>query len=57
MSPAARRSATVLGVDVVYDLAILRTDRQPKGHLVFESKPVAQGTRLYSLGHPRDLGL
>jgi hypothetical protein len=48
---------TVLGVDVVYDLAILRTHRQPKGHLVFESKPVAQGTRLYSLGHPRDLGL
>ncbi|MGZ8532567.1 MAG: S1 family peptidase [Candidatus Binatia bacterium] len=48
---------TVLGVDVVYDLAILRTNRQPKGHLVFESKPVAQGTRLYSLGHPRDLGL
>ena len=47
---------TVLGVDVVYDLAILRTERQPKGHLVFESKPVAQGTRLYSLGHPRDLG-
>ena len=26
--------ATVLGVDVVYDLAILRTARQPKGHLV-----------------------
>ena len=49
--------ATVLGVDVVYDLAILRTARQPKGHLVLESKPVAQGTRLYSLGHPRDLGL
>lgn len=49
--------ATVLGVDAVYDLAILRTARQPKGHLVFESKPVAQGTRLYSLGHPRDLGL
>ena len=48
---------TVLGVDVVYDLAILRTQRQPKGHLVLESKPVAQGTRLYSLGHPRDLGL
>jgi serine protease Do len=49
--------ATVLGVDVVYDLAVLRTARQPKGHLVFESNPVAQGTRLYSLGHPHDLGL
>ena len=49
--------ATVLGVDVVFDLAVLRTNRQPKGHLVFESRPVEQGTRLYSLGHPRDLGL
>lgn len=49
--------ATVLGVDVVFDLAVLRTERRPKGFLVFESKPVAQGTRLYSLGHPRDLGL
>jgi len=49
--------ATVLGVDVVYDLAVLRTARRPKGHLAFESKPVAQGTRLYSLGHPHDLGL
>jgi S1-C subfamily serine protease len=49
--------ATVLGVDVVYDLAVLRTDRQRKDFLTLESKPVEQGTRLYSLGHPRDLGL
>ena len=49
--------ATVLGVDVVYDLAVLHTSRRPKGYLTLESKPVDQGTRLYSLGHPRDLGL
>ena len=49
--------ATVLGVDVVYDLAVLRTNRRPKGYLTLESKAVEQGTRLYSLGHPRDLGL
>ena len=49
--------ATVLGVDVVYDLAVLRTNRRPKGYLTLESKGVDQGTRLYSLGHPRDLGL
>lgn len=48
---------TVLGVDVVYDLAVLRTSRRPKNFLSLESKPVEQGTRLYSLGHPRDLGL
>jgi serine protease Do len=50
-------SGTVLGIDVVYDLAVLRTPRRSKGYLALESKPVAQGTRLYSLGHPHDLGL
>ena len=50
-------AASVLGVDVVYDLAVLRTERQAKGFLTLESTPVEQGTRLYSLGHPRDLGL
>jgi serine protease Do len=49
--------AAVLGVDVVYDLAVLRMSRPGKGFLALESKPVEQGTRLYSLGHPRDLGL
>ena len=49
--------ASVLGVEVVYDLAVLRTQRRPKGYLALESKTIAQGTRLYSLGHPRDLGL
>ncbi|MGH7888389.1 MAG: S1C family serine protease, partial [Candidatus Binatia bacterium] len=50
-------AASVLGVDVVYDLAVLRSERPGKGFLTFESKPIEQGTRLYSLGHPRDLGL
>jgi S1-C subfamily serine protease len=54
---AQATAAVVLAVDVVYDLAVLRTDRRPKGYLTLESKTVAQGTRLYSLGHPRDLGL
>ncbi len=49
--------ATILGVDVVYDLAVLRSERRPKGFLALDSKAVEQGTRLYSLGHPRDLGL
>lgn len=49
--------AAVLAVDVVYDLAVLRTQRRPKSHLALEAAAVAQGTRLYSLGYPRDLGL
>ena len=50
-------AGSVLAVDVVYDLAVLRSERPGKGFLGFESKTVAQGTRLYSLGHPHDLGL
>jgi serine protease Do len=49
--------ATVLAVDVIYDLAVLRSTAQPKGFLKFESAPIQQGARLYSLGHPKDLGL
>jgi serine protease Do len=57
-NPSGQSSqAKVLGVDVVYDLAVLRSDRHPQGFLSLETKPIEQGTRLYSLGHPRDLGL
>jgi S1-C subfamily serine protease len=49
--------ARVSAVDVIYDLAVLRGAGQAKGFLKFESARVQQGTRLYSLGHPRDLGL
>jgi hypothetical protein len=48
---------SVVGVDVVYDLAVLRGGPPPKGFLKLESTQVQQGARLYSLGHPRDLGL
>jgi hypothetical protein len=50
-------SGTVIGVDAVYDLAVLQTQRRPKTFLALEANAVEQGTRLYSLGHPRDLGL
>jgi serine protease Do len=49
--------AAVLGVDAVFDLAVLRSGLPGKGFLTFEAKSVEQGTRLYSLGHPHDLGL
>ena len=50
-------SANVLAVDVIYDLAILRSELRAKGFLQFELGSIEQGTRLYSLGHPKDLGL
>jgi hypothetical protein len=47
----------VLAVDVIYDLAVLRGELQAAGFLRLEAARIQQGTRLYSLGHPRDLGL
>jgi S1-C subfamily serine protease len=49
--------ANVLAVDVIYDLAILQSDLRAKRFLQFEAAQIQQGTRLYSLGHPKDLGL
>src|SRR5262249_45820221 len=53
--PAA--SVAVLTIDVVHDLAILRADVRPERFFDLKSATVKQGDRLYSLGHPNDLGL
>ena len=47
----------VLGVDVVHDLAVLGSALRPRAHFALGSVRIAQGNRLYSLGHPEDLGL
>ncbi|HJR67765.1 MAG TPA: serine protease [Gemmatimonadaceae bacterium] len=47
----------VLGVDVVHDLAVLGSALRPRAHFALGSSRIAQGNRLYSLGHPEDLGL
>lgn len=49
--------AEVIAVDVVHDLAVLRTGMVTPRHFTLEPVTVPQGTRLYSLGHPSDLGL
>jgi serine protease Do len=48
---------TVLGVDVVHDLAVLGTELRPRPYFALGGGALAQGNRLYSLGHPEDLGL
>src|SRR5690606_11202087 len=47
----------VVAVDVVHDLAVLRTGLRSPGHFSLAPVTVPQGERLYSLGHPSDLGL
>jgi S1-C subfamily serine protease len=49
--------ARVLAIDVVSDLAILETGQRTLEHFTLSSVSLLQGERLYSLGHPGDLGL
>jgi len=53
----ATHALEVLAVDVVHDLAVLRGEARPRRHISLAGAAVAQGNRLYSLGHPSDLGL
>ena len=48
---------TVIAVDAISDLALVLTSFKPKEHFALARVTLAQGTRLYALGHPRDLGL
>lgn len=49
--------ARVIAIDVIADLAILETGLTTPDHFTLDSVAVLQGERLYSLGHPGDLGL
>ncbi len=50
-------TATILGIDVVHDLAILQAPARPRPHFSLAPVTVRQGERLYAFGYPRDLGL
>ena len=50
-------SLAVLAIDVVNDLAVLMSPIRPPTFFTLAAVRVNQGARLYSLGHPRDLGL
>ena len=49
--------AEVVAVDVVHDLAVLRTGMPSPRFFALGTVGLRQGDRLYSLGHPSDLGL
>ncbi|HJU67790.1 MAG TPA: serine protease [Gemmatimonadaceae bacterium] len=53
----AVEAVDVLGVDVVHDLAVLGSAVRPRAFFSLGTASIAQGNRLYSLGHPEDLGL
>jgi len=47
----------VIAVDAVHDLAVLASDLRPARWFTLGDVAVVQGQRLYSLGHPADLGI
>ena len=49
--------ARVLAIDVIRDLAVVATDRARERFFSLTTPNIAKGARLYSLGHPEDLGL
>ena len=50
-------AAHVRAIDAVHDLAVLETAVRGRPHFTVVEAPLPQGTRLFSLGHPRDLAL
>jgi S1-C subfamily serine protease len=53
----ANKAAKVLAVDVIHDLAVVATQERGRQGFTLQAVDPAQGTTLYSLGHPHDLGL
>ncbi len=53
----AGHEGRVLAVDVIRDLAVVATDRPTTRYFSLAALTLPKGTRLYSLGHPEDLGL
>ena len=49
--------ASVAAFDVINDLAVLKSGLSGRPYFEVGPSQIAQGTRLFSLGHPRDLGL
>jgi hypothetical protein len=53
----AAHPVRILDIDAVADLAVLTTDVRGHTHFTLAPTTIAQGDRLYSMGHPEDLGL
>ncbi len=53
----ARRTLSVLAVDAINDLALVKADVAGAAYFAIADEDIAQGSRLYSLGFPHDIGL
>jgi S1-C subfamily serine protease len=51
------RPLSIMGVDVIHDLALIKADVNDVPFFTISAMEPQQGTRLYSMGFPRDIGL
>lgn len=49
--------AELLNIDVLHDLAIIRTGRKLKSYMRLSGRSLQKGTQVASMGNPHDLGL
>jgi len=49
--------ATVFNIDLIHDLAILRSDETDLQYFQLSKEFLQQGNRVYSMGNPHDLGM
>lgn len=47
----------IVDVDVIHDLAILKADKAFPSFFKLSTDKLSKGTRIYSMGNPRDLGM
>lgn len=50
-------AATVIAIDVIHDLAVLKTEARGKPFFTIGPVETTHGQRLFSLGNPKDLGM
>ena len=50
-------SAKILDIDVVHDLAIIKSDSKETSFFTFGNSDIAKGTKIFSMGNPHDLGM
>ena len=49
--------ASLVDIDVVHDLAVLKSEEEFKGYFQLGEGAVSKGTQIFSLGNPYDLGM
>lgn len=51
------REVTLLDIDVIHDLAIIKLKQYESDFFTFNSNALSKGDRIYSMGNPHDLGM